>query len=365
MNFCLVITNLSGGGAERAMLDLAQALITSGHCVDLVLLENFKLYDVPDNVAVHILQKRPGKSGHGWIAKRIIAIRFNYLWKKLNRQNHFDLTISRLPFCNEIVRLSRIPLAVYIIDNALSQEISRLNKSHGRFKAFKRLRRYKDLYENQNLVAVSRGVKQDLCEILDTNCDLVSHIYNPINVDLIRTMAASKDMRLPEYRYVVHVARFNTQKRHDLLLDAWKEITSPHKLVLLTNSCTELSRLVSDRGLEERVYIAGFQKNPYPWIANAELLVLTSDFEGFALVLVEAAICGTPFISTNCKYGPSEIAINYPDALVPCGDKQALSAAIVNKLARKKSPYTIDLGPYRFRGIASEYENLAANLRSG
>lgn len=363
MNFCLVITNLAGGGAERATLDLAQALLAAEHHVDLILLENFKTYDVPTNVKIHLLQENQTRYGHGWFAKRFLVARFKNLWKKLNQKTPFDLTISRLPFCNEIVSISRVSSVVYLIDNALSQEISNLQKKHGRLKAYRRLMRYKSIYENKNLVAVSKGVQKDLCDILNTNSGLVSLIYNPINIDFIRVKAIANDVVLPDFSYVVHVARFNSQKRHDLLLDAWKEIKSSHKLVLLTDPCPELLKLISDRGLEDHIYIAGFQMNPYQWIANAELLVLCSDFEGFALVLVEAAICRTPFISTDCKYGPSEIAINYPEALVPCGNARALSTAIANKFAKEKRSYDIDLSPYTFSAIASEYEKLATALK--
>jgi len=364
MNFCLVITNLAGGGAERATLALAQALSGAGHHVDIVLLENFRVYDTPDHVEIHSLQDNPRGFRHGWLAKRLLAARFKNLWRKLNKKTPFDLTISRLPFCNEIVCLSQIPSVVYLIDNALSQEIRHLRNNYGYIKAQRRLRRYKNIYRNKHLVAVSKGVRQDLCDIFQASHDSVSLIYNPINIDLISIQATAKDVVLPEFSYVIHVARFNSQKRHDLLLDAWMATSTPHKLLLLTNSCPDLLSLIRDRGLEDRVYIAGFQKNPYPWIANAELLILSSDFEGFALVLVEAAICRTPFISTDCKYGPGEIAINHPEALVPCGNAQALSAAILSKLAHKKMSYDIDFSPYTFSTITSQYEKLAIALKN-
>ena len=77
----------------------------------------------------------------------------------------------------------------------------------------------------------------------------------------------------------------------------------------------------------------GFIDNPYPWFKVADLFVLSSDYEGFGLVLAEALICGVPILSTNCEHGPSEILDNGKlGMLVPCGDMKSLVTGMISQL---------------------------------
>ena len=78
--------------------------------------------------------------------------------------------------------------------------------------------------------------------------------------------------------------------------------------------------------MTDQVILAGFQINPFPWIKHARLFVLSSDYEGFGNVLIEAMALGTPALSTDCPYGPGEIFTHdMQDALVTCGDAKALA----------------------------------------
>ncbi|STD24647.1 RfaB [Enterobacter asburiae] len=69
----------------------------------------------------------------------------------------------------------------------------------------------------------------------------------------------------------------------------------------------KLKQLAAELGIENKTVFRPFDSNPYPWIKGARLLVLSSDCEGFGNVLVEAIICQTPPVSTNCPGGPAEI----------------------------------------------------------
>jgi len=76
--------------------------------------------------------------------------------------------------------------------------------------------------------------------------------------------------------------------------------------------------------------------NPYPWYCTADLFVLSSMWEGFGNVIVEALECGVPVVSTNCPSGPSEILDNGEyGTLVPVGDYVLLSNAIHSTLLKK------------------------------
>ena len=85
-------------------------------------------------------------------------------------------------------------------------------------------------------------------------------------------------------------------------------------------------KLVKDLGIEDKVIFTGFKKNPYPYMKHAKLMVLSSDFEGLGLVILEALALGTPVISTDCPSGPNEILAN--QYLVAVQDVDELASRI-------------------------------------
>jgi glycosyltransferase involved in cell wall biosynthesis len=158
---------------------------------------------------------------------------------------------------------------------------------------------------------------------------------------------------------VLHVGRFMPQKRHDLLLDAWRRTSLPHRLVLLTERSPELDALIADRGLEDRVFVAGFRANPYPWMRASDLLVLSSDREGMPNVLVEALVCGTRVVSTDCPSGPREVLRgDLGRWLVPCRDPQALAEAIKAALDAPPPGASAVPGDFTEAHMAAAYEAL-------
>lgn len=354
MKFVFVLTNLSGGGAEKAVLKTAAGLAERGHRVALVLFEQTTDYEVPAAIDCHVLGQH---ASHGWFGKRRLAYR---LRKMVNRLAP-DLVISTLPFADEVSILARLPRHYCRIANTLSAEINRLELSSPA-KAKRRRIRYQALYGQRPLIAVSQGVATDMRVNLQIKTP-VSVIANPFDLQAIRQQAVVKTPELPVGKYVIHVGRFSAQKRHDLLLDAWQHAPEDTLLVLLTQGDKPLADMIAQRGLQERVLIAGFQKNPYPWMAGAALLVLCSDHEGLPNVLIEALICGTPVISTDCPSGPREIlGDDVPGALIPCGDANILAERINEFLLAPPDISTIDLERFGVRHAVAAYEKLAGGM---
>lgn len=356
MNFCLVITNLSGGGAERATIDLAKALTQANHHVELILLENQISYEIPGDIGINIIQKEPPFLD-GFIGKKVLAYKLKKKWAALNSKFIFDATISRLPFCNEIVSGLNLSSSLFIIDNALSEEIKKLYKSKP-FKAIRKEFRYKRIYKNKNLIAVSKGLESDLIKFLKHPALLVHQIYNPVDFESIVKKSRDKQAAKIKSKYILNIARSSDQKRHDLLLDAFKILKTDHKLVLISDNIEKITKLVQVRGLEKRVLLLPFTQNPYAILKRSELLVLSSDFEGFGLVLLESLICGTPVVSTNCNFGPEEIlGKNHPN-LIPVGSAYLLAKKIDEVLKKPKRIITQDLTRFTFKTIAQQYEKI-------
>lgn len=359
MKLALLTTNLRGGGAEKALVKLAGLMTGRGHEVHLVLLEHVVEHAPPAGVALHALT-RPGKPQRkGFLGKRLAALALGRLMKRLGKAGPFDLVVSTLPFADEVVSLARLPNTWFRIANTLSAEIAALSRTSPA-KAQRRLARYRALYEGKNLIAVSAGVAEDLRRELGLAAAFIAPIPNPFDADDIRRQAEETMPGLPAEPYVIHVGRFAPQKRHDLLLAAWGRAELPHRLVLLTAPDPRLDALIAQYGLTGRVTVAGFQRNPYPWMRGADALVLCSDHEGLPNVLIEALICGTPVVSTDCPSGPREIMTGeLARFLVPMNDADALAAALREAVAHPPALSDELVAPFSAAAVAREYEALA------
>jgi glycosyltransferase involved in cell wall biosynthesis len=360
MKIGFVLTNLAGGGAEKAVTKLGRVLAARGNDVHLVLLEHIVEHGRPAEVPVHALTLPGQPLSKGFLGKRLAARRLRALLRDLEQRSPFDLVVSTLPFADEVAALAGAPSHWCRIANTLSAEIERLRET-GPAKAGRRLARYRRLYGGSRLIAVSDGVAADLRGALGLTQARIERIYNPFDFAAMRARAEQPAAAVPKAPYVVHVGRFAAQKRHDLLLDAWARLAVPHRLLLLAAPDAGLERMIEERGLKQRVTVAGFQANPYPYIAGAELLVLCSDHEGLPNVLIEALALGTPVVSTDCPSGPREIlGPALAEWLVPVGDAAALVRTVGRALAAPPDASRADLSPYAADGVAAAYERIAA-----
>lgn len=363
MKAAFVTTNLQGGGAEKAVLALARGLARRGHEAHVILLEDVTEHPAEQEARVHALTKPGVRCGKGWFGKRASALALRRLMRRLERGRRFDLVVSTLPYCDEVVALSGIEPVWFRVANTLSVEIELLGRN-SRGKAERRHARYRRLYGASNVIAVSDGVARDLTQTLGLTGANVVRIYNPIDREALRSFAARPEARLPKEPYLIHAGRFAPQKRHDLLLEALRRSGLSHRLVLLVHPSAALERLIAASGVSERVTIAGFQPNPYPWIAGAELLVLCSDHEGMPNVLAEALACGTRVVSTDCPSGPRELLRDsLARFLVPCGDTHALAAAMRDALAAPRPLPPAVLDEFQPERVFAQYEALPQMTR--
>ena len=133
------------------------------------------------------------------------------------------------------------------------------------------------------------------------------------------------------------MGRLEEQKDFGTLIRAFSALkfNLPIKLVILGEGSKrkELEGLVEDLGISERVILPGFVRNPYPYLSNCDLFVLSSKWEGLANVLREAMIFGKKIVATDCPSGTREILENYtPGFVVPVSDYIAMSNAIFKAL---------------------------------
>ena len=358
MRFGFILTNLAGGGAEKAALKLAAALLGRGHRVDVIMLECIVAHARPAGVGMHALTPDGEKIGKGWLGKRLAAGKLSRLLARIARDAPFDLLVSTLPFADEVAILADAPRHWCRIANTLSAEVARL-ALRGRAKAARRMARYRRMYGSRPLIAVSEGVADDLRDGVSVARSRIEIIPNPFDFAALRT-AAAEPARLPAGPYIIHAGRFSGQKRHDVLLDAFARLHTQHRLVLLVDPEPTLLRMIKARGLAGRAIVAGFQQNPYPWISAADLLVLASDHEGLPNVIIEALSLGVPVVSTDCPSGPRQIlGGTLEDCLVPVGDAAALAVAMQRVLASAPDISRVELSRYATPRVVAAYERLA------
>jgi glycosyltransferase involved in cell wall biosynthesis len=323
-NICLVVDTLSeGGGAEKAVLSLAQGLSELNCRVDIIVLNNKKSSYALDqfNFKVHNIQN---------ITHPIRQIRAYKKIKPLKNKIaeigiDFDLFVAHLGDSRRACRWAKLPNTYYCIHiTAAKNKTLKIIKKIGYL--------IQRAFNNKlNLITVSKGIEKNLLEFGVASTD-VQTIYNPFNFDEIRQQANAYQVK--EQNYIVNVGRFSmSQKRYDILLKAYKQSGIKQNLLLLgdheNKTGDKVKQLIFDLDLQDKVIFKGFNSNPFPYIKNATALILSSDFEGFGMVLVEALTLHTPIVSTDCPSGPSEILIDELEAfLSPVGDIKALAENI-------------------------------------
>ena len=193
------------------------------------------------------------------------------------------------------------------------------------------------------VVAVSKGVAEDLLKIAGLPKEKIRVIYNPvITPDLLAKAEEPVDhpwFRPGEPPVILGVGRLTAQKDFPTLIRAFALVRKqrPARLMILGEGeeRAKLEALVRELSLEKDVSLPGFVDNPYKYMKRAAVFVLSSRWEGFGNVLVEAMACGTPVVSTDCPSGPREILDGGRwGRLVAVGDVSSMAKAIEETLAR-------------------------------
>lgn len=191
------------------------------------------------------------------------------------------------------------------------------------------------------IVAISDGVRQYLVREMKVAEGKIVLIHNPVDIrriqELSREQVDDPWLHESDRRVVLWVGRMATVKGLEYLIGAFERVTQEidARLVLVGEGPLEnaIRELVRQKGLQEKVRFAGFQSNPYRYMARSSVFAFPSLSEGFGMVLVESMACGLPVVAANCVAGPSEVLLNGKcGILVPVADEKALARAIVSLL---------------------------------
>lgn len=331
---------LAGGGAERAMLHLAQGFAARGLPTDLVLAkaEGDYLEQVPASVRIVNLQATTPV-----ILTKTIALR-RYL-----QQEQPTVLFSALDILSSAIWAQRLAGVSTRVIMCVQTHLSRQFRNH-QAHTIGQIRPHfvRWFYPSADaIVAASQGVAEDVSQITGIPTEQIQVIHNPVvTPEVVQKMV--EPIHHPwfapgEPPVVLGVGRLVSQKDFFTLVTAFAQLRQ-HRLARLMilgegEDRPKLESLIRDYGLEQDVALPGFVDNPYAYMSHASVFVLSSIFEGFGNVVAEAMATGTPIVSTDCDSGPAEILANGKyGKLVPTEDPAALAQAIATTLDRPIAP---------------------------
>ncbi len=336
MKIVQVLPDLKGGGAERVALNLAHQWSEMGHDVSFVLMQH-------RGDLCSLLH--PRIEVYDLHASRIRQIPFGLIsfFKKVRPH----VTLAHMwPLTSAVVlawRLTGSPGRLFLCEHTcLSEHVCRdLSIRLSLVKATLRI----SYPLASGVVSVSRGAASDLAQLTLLPETSIRVIYNPIVSAHLQPRiepSAVTRKRLWQGSFsktLISIGSLKESKNFNLLLDSFAELADELDagLVILgegTQRCA-LEKRIRELGLQQRVRLPGFHPTPDIWLRAADLFVLSSDYEGFGNVVVEALAAGTPVVSTICPYGPDEILEQGTHGvLVPVGDRAALVRGIRWALSR-------------------------------
>jgi glycosyltransferase involved in cell wall biosynthesis len=328
------LPKLSGGGAERAMLHLAQGFAQRGLKTDLVVAEAEGAYlsMLPPGVRLVNLQ-----------AKAPIVISKTLALGQYLRQTRPDALFSALDIVSSAIWAKRLAGTTTRVVMCVQTHLSQQFRDHQPLiggKIRPQLVRWFYPWADE-IVAASQGVAIDVAKITHLPAQQIAAIYNPVITPEVQTQIQA-DITHPWFAegqppVVLGVGRLVTQKDFPTLIRAFALVRQRRvaRLMILGEGeqRPKLEALIQELGLTADVALPGFVGNPYAYMAQAAVFALSSIFEGFGNVVAEALAAGTPVVSTDCESGPAEIlADGEYGALVPVRDPAALAAAIATTL---------------------------------
>lgn len=346
---------MGDGGAQRTVANLAKGFVERGYEIDLLLLraEGPYLEELPDEVAVVEMDADR--------ALKSIPELVGYF-----KETNPDVLFSTMEYLNVTSLISSMlsRTSARIVIRAANVQMLK-DKSSIRSKLQLVLARH--LYPRADeIIALSEYVRRDITSHYNLERCSISVIYNPVAVEKIQQLSMKgieHDVFNSKADVIISVGRLSEQKDIATTLRSFALLSNRRdaKLVILGKGEQRdmLVKMAEDLGVSGQVYFFGWVDNPFPYMAAADVFVLSSQWEGFGHVIVEAMACGTPVVATDCPGGPSEIlAGGQYGELVPVGDTEALSKAIEQTLVDPPEKATlIDRATdFSYRKIIDQYE---------
>lgn len=355
----IFMPSLTGGGAEKGMLRLAEELAARGHEIDLLLtrVRAGHAAQIPQTLQPRRLHKSPDLAARAAVARvadrKLIArpvllpLKSSWALRYLPalasyleaRRPHALLSGNSWPNLTALwaKQLAGVETRIVVSEHvALSQRVAHLHAQWRWRHLPALLQRYYP--QAAAVVTVSIGVADDLANATGLPRSAISAVYN---ADVCERLLARAQQPAPLMDFgngaeplVLGIGRLHPQKDFPALLKAVALLRHAGvgvRLLILGEGAQRrsLEALAQELGIADAVRMPGFVEHPPAYLARAAVFVLSSRYEGLPGVLIQALACGCPSVATDCPSGPHEILDGGRyGRLVPVADPQALASAI-------------------------------------
>src|SRR2546425_1567663 len=329
---CIFVPSLRGGGAERMTVNLASGLARLGLPITLVVANADGPFAsaVPDTVPLGDLKSRTVLTSLSPLTRYLKRSQPAVFLAIMDHAGVIALWAKRLAGTKtKIVVSSRGTLSYsgqspdWIGDRIMPHLI------HWSYPLA------------DHIIAVSRGVADDLASTARLPRNRIRVIYNPVVtpalLEMSREFTGHPWLDDPTLPVILSVGRLTRAKDLPTLLTAFALLRKKTgaRLILLGEGeeRNRIDYLARELGIRSDMELLGFKRNPYAFMARSALVALSSVSEGLPSVLIEALACGTPVVSTDCASGPAEILENGRyGPLVPVRNPRALADAMMHEL---------------------------------
>lgn len=291
MRIVQIINNLSGGGAERLLVNLSISLAERGHQVFvLVLGKRYGIYEErleSKGICVKVLNKKK-------YDPRVVGQIASFINK-----NKIDVVHSHLFPTQYFVALAR---------KRVDSEVRFLTTEHSAYnlRRFFLFRHIDSFFYSKydDIVGITPQVNYNLeTHLIGDYTNRMRLIPNGVNLNAVNDaipVAKLSDAAIN----VVQVGRFELAKRQDLTIRALKILIDDGvdvhvSFVGVGSLLKESKSLVTELKLDDRVSFLGFRKDVFSIMKSADILVMPSDWEGLSLAAIEGIASGTPFVATS------------------------------------------------------------------
>lgn len=357
----LIIPTLAGGGSERVFVTLARLLDRRRFRVGMAVFdlaeERFR-NEIPADVDFTVLGSRKVRFG---LAAAV----------RLIRREAPDIVVSTLNHLNTSIALTRglWPRCVrFVARPSIAPSVDVAMHSYPALwrKLVRAAARRTDMF-----IVQSREMEADLLGVVCDRPTPTRALANPLDVARLRELAGARRMRngRGDRCRIVAAGRLDEQKGFDLLLDAVAIVVKTTRLSLTIlgegPSRGALEGQIERLGLRKSVSLPGYSANPYQVFAQSDLFVLSSRYEGFPNVVIEALACGTPVVATPLP-GLASLLETIPGCRIASAiSAPALADAIAAALAEPPQEICADaIAPFG-NGAVAAYEDAFLDVLHG
>ena len=255
------------------------------------------------------------------------------------------------------------PDIVIDFDSSLTKIIDKLNSSknlvwiHSSIKNWKKKKSKIDRFVDRiskysKIICICKEMKEDLINLKNELKNKVDFLYNPIDFDRIKKLSnedfSEEDKKLLKDKFLLSIARLDcVPKDFETLFKAYeiaKKDGYDGKLYIIGDGPDKdkVEKLKEANLYKEDILLLGRKENPYNWLKKADKLILSSRYEGFAIVLLEGLCLGKNVIASDCKTGPNEILANNRGLLFKVGDYSTLAKYIISEKNKEELEFSLE-----------------------